>query len=115
MKVTADAPGTCTLAGRARQLGEQHAAGGIAPFGGADDVYWGAGSAELMAALGETGPATEENSPERTAAVEAYCDALGAPMPLVTPERRALYEAILEREAARRGPTLLPEPAGGSQ
>jgi hypothetical protein len=73
MKVTA--PGT--LAARARQLGQQHAAAAIAPFGDAEYVYGDAGSADLMTALGETGPATAQNEPERMAAVEAYCDALG--------------------------------------
>jgi len=120
MKVTA--PGT--LAARARQLGQEHAAAGIAPFGDADYVYQDAGSADLMTALGETRPATEENNPERLAALEAYCDALTspagtavqAPFPesLLDPERAAQWLAVLNEECARRGLPPL-EPAGGSR
>lgn len=119
-----DAPAAGVLASRARELGEQHRAAGIAPFGDPDFVYWDEGSAALLAALGITSPATEDNHPEREAIVSAYCDALGgevrqARVPLVTPERRALYEALQEaavrEETAGRRLQLLPEPAGGSQ
>jgi hypothetical protein len=123
MKVTA----TGTLAARARQLGQGHAAAGITPFGDADYVYWDAGSIGsigLMTALGETGPATEENHPARMAALEAYCDALAspagtavqAPFPesLLDPERAASWLAVLNEECARRGLPPL-EPAGGAR
>lgn len=82
-------------------------------------MYWDAGSADLMAALGETGPAAGENYARRQLALEAYCDALEggarprAPLPLVTPEQRRLFAAALERALAREG---LPSPAtGGSR
>ncbi len=75
MKATETPAGT--LADRARRLGEQHGAAGIAPFGDAVDVH--------------------------------------TPVPLVTPEQKALYEACLKRAAALEGLPFQPEPAGGSR
>jgi hypothetical protein len=107
MKVTP----TGTLTERARELGEQHAAAGIAPFGDAEFVRWDAGSADLMTALGETGSAAGDNEPERRAAAEAYCDALED-----GPQRRAArFAAIFEQESARWGLPSLADFAGGSR
>jgi hypothetical protein len=112
MKVTASSPAASTLAARARELGRQHAAAGIAPFGGADYVRWDAESADLMTALRETAPTMEGNQPERLAAIEAYCDALTSDAVVVTvqapalrlsPERLREYDAALEEQAARWG------------
>ena len=59
------------LAGQARQLGQQHRAAGITPFGDAQYVRWDEGSARLLTALGETSPTTGSNAPGRYRAVEA--------------------------------------------
>jgi hypothetical protein len=67
------------LAGQARRLGRQHRAAGIAPFGDAGYVRWDAGSARLLAALGEISPTTGSNAPGRYRAVEAYCGELEEP------------------------------------
>lgn len=72
----AEVTATRTLAEKARQLGQEHAAAGIAPFGDANFVYWDGGSADLMAALGETGSATGENYRRRQLVLEVYCEAL---------------------------------------
>jgi hypothetical protein len=64
------------LAGQARRLGQQHRAAGITPFGDAQYVSWDAGSASLLAALGETSPTTDSNAPARYRAAEAYCGEL---------------------------------------
>ena len=109
MKVTAP----MTLAAKAQQLGLEHAAAGIAPFGDADYVYRDAGSAGLMAALGEKGPGTEENRLERAAALEAYCDALSGPLPahapfpesLRDPEHAAGWLQLYTEALVRRGLT----------
>ena len=63
---------------QAQRLGQQHRAAGIAPFGDADYVFWDAGSARLLNALGVTSPTTGDNAPGRLRVVDAYCDALEA-------------------------------------
>jgi hypothetical protein len=106
MKVTT----RMTLAAKARQLGQEHAAAGITPFGDAAHVYWDGGSADLMTALGEPVPGTEENRPEREAALAAYCGVLGPFRPL--PEPAQLELEIFAEECALRGLPPLPEPSG---
>ena len=82
------------LLNAARTLGASHGQAGTTPFGEpgrtyppagtfgnpsyTDYVYWDAGSALLLGALGETGEATSENYQPRTAMVAAYCDAYDA-------------------------------------
>jgi hypothetical protein len=67
------------LAGQARQLGQQHRAAGITPFGDAGYVRWDEGSARLLTALGETSPTASSNAAGRYRVVEAYCGELEAP------------------------------------
>jgi hypothetical protein len=64
------------LARQARWLGQQHRAAAVTPFGDAEHVYWDAGSARLLGALGVTSPTTAGNAPGRQRLVDAYCDAL---------------------------------------
>ena len=47
------------LAGQARQLGQQHRAAGITPFGAAGYVRCDEGSARLLTALSETSPTAD--------------------------------------------------------
>jgi hypothetical protein len=70
--------GRADLIEQAQRLGQQHRAAGIAPFGDADFVFWDAGSARLLGALGVTSPATDDNAPGRFRVADAYCDALDA-------------------------------------
>jgi hypothetical protein len=77
--VTDDLAMQAELAGQARQLGQQHCAAGITPFGDAGYVRWEEGSARLMTALGETSPTTGSNAAVRYRVVEAYCGELEAP------------------------------------
>jgi hypothetical protein len=53
----------------------------------------------------------------RAAGIAPFGDAVGvhAPVPLVTPGRKALCEACLKRAAALEGVPFQPEPAGGSR
>jgi hypothetical protein len=67
------------LTEQARQLGQQHRAVQITPFGDAEYVRWDEGSARLLASLGETSPTTGSNAPGRYRMVEAYCGELEAP------------------------------------
>ena len=64
------------LSERAGQLGQQHRAGAITPFGDAHQVFWDEGSARLLYVLGVTSPTTGDNAPGRLRAVRAYCDAI---------------------------------------
>ena len=66
------------LAEQARQLGHEHRAAAIIPFGDAHEVYWDQGSARLLNALGVTSPTTDDNAPGRQTLVAAYCEALEA-------------------------------------
>jgi hypothetical protein len=75
----------------ARRLGREHGRAGTVPFGEpghvypesgrtgtpsyTEYVYWDAGSARLLDALGVTGDTTQENYATRSALVAAYCDA----------------------------------------
>jgi hypothetical protein len=78
--------------GTARRLGSEHGTARDFPYSPADGsdvrgydpyapdgyvsyVYWDAGSARLMDALGETSETTDGNWAERTALVRAYCEA----------------------------------------
>jgi len=94
----------------ARRLGREHGRAGTTPFGGpghaypessqtgtpsyTDYVYWDAGSANLMDALGETGETTEENHATRAALVAAYCDTYD--------QARAIALRGAPRKSARR-------------
>ena len=64
------------LAGQAHRLGQQHRSAAVTPFGDVENVYWDAGSACLLDALGVTSPTTAGNAPGRQHLVDAYCDAL---------------------------------------
>ena len=64
------------LAGQAHRLGQQHRSAAVTPFGEVEHVYWDAGSAALLDALGVTSPAMADNAPGRQRLVDAYCDAL---------------------------------------
>jgi len=64
------------LSERAGQLGQQHRAAAITPFGDAHQVFWDEGSARLLHVLGVTSPTTGDNAPGRLRAVRAYCDAI---------------------------------------
>ena len=64
------------LSERAGQLGQQHRAAAITPFGDACQVFWDDGSARLLHVLGVTSPTTGDNAPGRMRAVRAYCDAI---------------------------------------
>ena len=64
------------LSERAGQLGQQHRAVAINPFGDAHQVFWDEGSARLLHVLGVTSPTTGDNAPGRLRAVRAYCDAI---------------------------------------
>ena len=59
---------------RALELGRQHHAAGVAPFGDLAD----AGSALLMDALGQAGPTTQDNHYFRMALCEAYTEGLAS-------------------------------------
>jgi hypothetical protein len=75
----------------ARRLGREHGRAGTVPFGEpghvypesgrtgtpsyTEYVYWDAGSARLLDALGVTGDTNQENYATRNALVAAYCDA----------------------------------------
>ena len=64
------------LSERAGQLGQQHRAAAITPFGDAHQVFWDEGSSRLLHVLGVTSPTTGDNAPGRMRAVRAYCDAI---------------------------------------
>jgi len=64
------------LSGQAGQLGQQHRAAAITPFGDAHQVFWDEGSSRLLHVLGVTSPTTGDNAPGRMRAVRAYCDAI---------------------------------------
>ena len=64
------------LAGQAHRLGRQHRSAAVTPFGDVEHVYWDAGSARLLDALGVTSPTTAGNAPGRQRLVDVYCDAL---------------------------------------
>jgi len=70
--------GDAELIEQAQQLGQQHRAAGIAPFGDAGYVFGDEGSARLLGALGVTSPTTDDNAPGRFRVVNTYCDALDA-------------------------------------
>lgn len=67
------------LAGQAAELGRQHRAADITPFGDAHYVSWDEGSARLLTALGVTSPTTSDNADSRQRIVDAYCDAIEPP------------------------------------
>ena len=79
----------------ARRLGSEHGTARDVPYSPADGyepdgyepwhpdgyvsyVYWDAGSARLMDALGETSDTTDGNWAERDALTRAYCEAYAA-------------------------------------
>ena len=74
--VTDDLTAQTELSERASQLGQQHRAAAITPFGDAHQVFWDEGSARLLHVLGVTSPTTGDNAPGRLRAVRAYCDAI---------------------------------------
>jgi hypothetical protein len=71
-----DPIGDAELIRQAQQLGQQHRAAGITPFGDACYVAWDEGSGRLLDALGATSPTTAGNAPGRHRMAAAYCDAL---------------------------------------
>jgi hypothetical protein len=64
------------LEGQAHRLGQQHRSAEVTPFGDVEHVYWDAGSAGLLDALGVGSPTTAGDAPGRQRLIEAYCDAL---------------------------------------
>lgn len=113
MKVTVTSPGTGNLAGRACELGYKHAAAGIAPFGDPDHVRWDAGSADLMTALGETGPTTAENDAVRRVTIQAYCAGLESGSAPSAAFQAAFAELVAQLGLTDRAVELgfLPSPA----
>jgi hypothetical protein len=66
------------LVKRARDLGAEHRAAGVLPFGTPSEVVWDGGSARLLDALGVTGQTTEANQDSRHAVCVAYAAGRGA-------------------------------------
>jgi hypothetical protein len=67
---------TAEILGGARHLGKVHRKYGRRPFGEADYVRDDAGSADLMTALHQITPTTEDNHAARVDIVLTYCAAL---------------------------------------
>jgi hypothetical protein len=59
------------LAGQAHRLGQQHRSAEVTPFGDVEHVYWDAGSAGLLDALGVGSPTTAASAAPAPAARSA--------------------------------------------